>query len=224
MNKSITTNEENKPRFTARATLVALGYKLKKEKVLQPITEGVKISQKTVKYTPTEKLQDALIGILSGAKGLYEINKRVRPDKALQRAFGREGCAEQSVVQNTLDASTEKNVRQMQIAFDKIYQRHSQGYRHNYKKEFLLLDADMTGRPCGRKAAFASKGYFANKRNRRGRQEGYLVATPYNEIVTKQLFDGKTQLPKALVSLIEVAEKTLGLEQDKKNGSALFFE
>ena len=224
MNKSITPDKENKSKFTSRATLVALGYKLKKKKLLQPIEECVRISQKTVKYTPTEKLQDALIGILAGSKGLYEINKRVRPDKALQRSFGRKGCAEQSVVQNTLDASTDKNAKQMQIAFDKIYQRHSQGYRHDYEKDFLLLDADMTGRPCGRKAAFASKGYFAKQRNRRGRQEGYLIATHYDEIVTKQLFDGKTQLPKALIPLIEVAEETLGLDQDKKNENAPSFE
>ena len=56
----------------------------------------------------------------------------------------------------------------------------------------------MTGRPCGKKAAFASKGYFAKQRNRRGRQEGYLLATRYEEIVAKRLFDGKTQLTKAL--------------------------
>jgi len=43
----------------------------------------------------------------------------------------------------------------------------------------------MTGRPCGKKAAFASKGYFAKQRNRRGRQEGYVVASTYQEIVIK---------------------------------------
>jgi hypothetical protein len=193
-----------------------LGIKLRKKKVFQPVIENVKISQKTIIYTPTEKLLDAMISILSGAHGIYEINKRVRSDKALQRAFGREGCAEQSVVQNTLDACTKKNTVQMQVAYDRIYKRHSQGWRHNYKKEWQLLDADMTGRPCGRKAAFASKGYFAKQRNRRGRQEGYLIATHYDEIVTKQLFDGKIQLPKALIPLIRSAEKTLDLDEDEK--------
>jgi len=60
----------------------------------------------------------------------------------------------------------------------------------------------------------ASKGYFAKQRNRRGRQEGYLIATRYDEIVTKQLFDGKTQLSKALTSLLRSAEKTLSLDGD----------
>jgi hypothetical protein len=74
----------------------------------------------------------------------------------------------------------------------------------------------MTGRPCGKKAAFASKGYFAKQRNRRGRQEGYLIATHYEEIVAKQLFDGKTQLTRALRPLVAAAERTLGLEQDEE--------
>lgn len=73
----------------------------------------------------------------------------------------------------------------------------------------------MTGRPCGKKAAFATKGYFAKQRNRRGRQEGYLIATWYEEIVAKQLFDGKIHLTKALCPLVEAAEKTLGLDQDQ---------
>jgi hypothetical protein len=214
MNKSITISEEVKKCFSARATLAALGVKICQMKLFEPITQKVQIAQKTVKYRPTEKLMDAEIAILAGAHGMVEINKRVRPDRGLQAAFDRDGCAEQSVVQDTLDACTKENIIQMQEALDMIYRQHSRGYRHNYEKGWQLLDADMTGRPCGKKAAFATKGYFAKQRNRRGRQEGYLIATLYEEIVAKQLFDGKTQLTKALRPLVEAAEKTLGLDQD----------
>jgi hypothetical protein len=216
MDKSIIISQEVKQKFTARATLAALGVKVRQLKLIEPINEKVKIGQKTVKYTPIEKLTDGLIAILAGAHGLVEINKRVRPDRGLQAAFGREGCAEQSVVQDTLDACTGENVDQMQAALDKIYRQHSQGYHHDYRKNWQLLDADMTGRPCGRKAAFASKGIFAKQRNRRGRQEGYLIATHYEEIVAKQLFDGKTQLTRALRPLVTAAEKSLALDQDEE--------
>jgi hypothetical protein len=64
----------------------------------------VQIRQKTVKHTPIDKLTDALISLLAGAHGLVEINTRLRADPGLQRAFGRQACAEQSVVQETLDA------------------------------------------------------------------------------------------------------------------------
>ena len=89
MDKSIIISEEVKAYFTAHATLAALGRKVCEMKLFEPICEKVKIAQKTVKYTPIEKLIDAEIAILAGAQGMVEINKRVRPDRGLQAAFGR---------------------------------------------------------------------------------------------------------------------------------------
>jgi hypothetical protein len=83
--------------------------------------------------------------------------------------FGRQGCAEQLVISDTLNACTADNVLQMEEAWRMIYQQHSAAYRHDYEAELQILDADMTSMPCGKKAAFASKGYFAKQRNRRGR-------------------------------------------------------
>jgi hypothetical protein len=171
MNESIIISEQVRQQFSARATLVGLGVKVRRLSVLEPMEQQVKIAQKTVKYTPLDKLTDGLIAILAGAHGLVEINKRVRPDAALQAAFGRASCAEQSVVQDTLDACTDENVKQMQTAVDHIYCFQSQGYRHAYQQRLQLLDIDTDGLPCGKKAAFATKGYFARRPNRRGRTE-----------------------------------------------------
>jgi hypothetical protein len=100
--------------------------------LLAPIKEKVKIAQKTIKHEPLEKLQDALITILAGAHGLSEINTRLRSYPALQRAFGREACADQSVVQATLNACTPTNVGQMMLALDAIFQKHSLAYSHDF--------------------------------------------------------------------------------------------
>jgi len=190
MAKSTTTQKQHN--YTPRAPLVALGMKFSQLGVFRPIVERVQIAQKVVKYTLAGKLVDALMTILAGAHGLVEANKRVRPDRALQRAFGRDGCAEQSVVSETLNASTPENVEQMWQAMKEIYQQHSAGYRHNYEQSLQLLDIDMTGQPCGKKAAFATKGYFAKQRNRRDRQLGRVLATRYEEIVIDRVYDGKT--------------------------------
>ena len=88
MNECITISEEAKQYISARATLVALGVKVREQKLFEPICEKVRIAQKTVKYTPTEKLMDAEIAILLGAHGMVEINKRVRANRGLQAAFG----------------------------------------------------------------------------------------------------------------------------------------
>ena len=172
MDKSIIISERVKVHFSSHASLAALGRKVKKLRVFEPIGQQVKIVQKMVKYSPSEKLMDAFITLLAGAQGLVEINKRLKADPGLQQAFGRTGCAEQSVVQDTLDACSAENVAQMHQAMEAIFRRHSQTYRHEYQLNWQVLDVDMTGRPCGKKARFASKGYFAKQRNRRGRQEG----------------------------------------------------
>lgn len=221
MNESIIITEPARRCFSAHASLAALGVKLRQLKLWDPIQAKVRIAQKTVKYTPAEKLLDGFLALLSGVQGMVEINKQVRADPALQAAFGRSGCAEQSVVQDTLDASTAVNVEQIHQALDTIYRQHSQGYRHDYGRQWQLLEIDMTGHPCGKKAAFASKGYFAKQPNRRGRQEGYVVATRYQEIVIKRVFSGQTQLPTALQPLVSAAEQTLDLDAEKRTRTIL---
>jgi hypothetical protein len=101
-----TGNKQSTRRCSPSATLAALGIKLKHFNFFGQIAERVKINQKTVKHAPIDKLYDAFITILTGAHGLSEINTRLRSDEALQRAFGRACCAEQSVVQETLSACT----------------------------------------------------------------------------------------------------------------------
>ncbi len=203
--------------FTGCAMLAAIGIKLRDLKVFEPIEHTVQIAQKTIKDRPSDKLYDALISLLAGAHGLVEINTRLRADAALQRAFGRSRCAEQSVVQDTLNACTAQNVEQMEQAMDMIYRQHSQGYQHDYQADYQVLDVDMSGLPCGPKAAFATKGYFAKQRNRRGRQLGRVLASRYQEVVVDRLFDGKTQLTRALQPLMRAAETTLHLDQGKRS-------
>jgi len=213
-------NESTTPptkQFSSCVSLAAIGIKLRDLKVFEPIEQTVQIGQKTIKDSPTDKLYDALISLLAGAQGLVEINTRLRADAALQRAFGRSRCAEQSVVQDTLNACTAENVEQMEHALDTIYRQHSQGYQHDYEADFQILDVDMSGMPCGPKAAFATKGYFAKQRNRRGRQLGRVLASRYQEVVVDRLFDGKTQLTRALQPLMLAAEKTLHLDEYKRS-------
>ena len=152
------TSSEVRRHFSPAASLAALGVHLRHLDLFGPIRDRVKIAQKTVKYSPIDKLSDAFISILAGAHGLVEINTRLRSDPVLQTAFGRTACAEQSVVQDTLNACTAEQVSQFSQALTTIYRQHSQGYAHDYQAAWQILDADLTGMPCGKKAAFASKG------------------------------------------------------------------
>jgi hypothetical protein len=104
----------------------------------------------------------------------------------------------------------------LQQALTTIYRTHSQGYQHDYTATWQVLDVDMSGLPCGPKAAFATKGYFAKQRNRRGRQLGRVLATRYQEIVVDQLFEGTTQLTAALQPLVQAAEAVLDLNDTRR--------
>jgi hypothetical protein len=101
-------------------SLAALGVQLRQIDLFGPIRDRVKIAQKTVKYTPLDKLQDAFISILAGAHGLSEITTRLRADPVLQAAFGRTACADHSVVQDTLHACTAEQVTQWDQALTTI--------------------------------------------------------------------------------------------------------
>jgi hypothetical protein len=201
---------------TPHATLVALGLKVQQLDLFRPIREQVQIRQKTVRYTPIQKLYDAWIAILAGAQGLVEVNTRLRSDPALQAAFGREACAEQFVIQDTLDACDATTVQQMEQALTTIFRQHSQAYHHDYAQQVQVVDVDITGLPCGPKAAFATKGYFAKQRNRRGRQLGRVLATHYHEVVVEHLLPGTDQLPKALRPLVEATEQVLELDEARR--------
>jgi hypothetical protein len=218
MQQSITesSTSEASVTFTACASLAALGCQLQHLQLFEPIRSQVQIAQKTVLHSPCDKLFDAFITILAGAHGLVEVNTRLRCDVALQQAFGRTSCADQSTIQDTLNACTEQNVRELTTALTRIYRSHSQAYRHDYHSQRQLLDVDLSGMPCGKKAALATKGYFPNQRNRRGRQLGRVLASRSGEVVSDQLFAGSKGLVKALQPMVEAAEQVLELDADKR--------
>jgi hypothetical protein len=174
--------------YSPRASLAALGLKIVELKIFEPLYRLINIDQKKVNYSPVDKLIDAFIGILAGAKATYQVNNLVRPDPGLQRAFGRDGCAEQSVIQDTLNACTSKNVAQIYQALNEILRNHSQAYRHNYKTAYQILDLDITGLPCGRKAAESKKGYFSDQGIRYGRQLGRVIAANYEESIVDRVY------------------------------------
>ena len=103
-------------KFSARASLAAVGVRMRQLGIWQVIERQVRIEQKVIKHTPSNKLLDAFINILAGGQGLVEVNTRVRPDEGVQRAFGRAVCAEQSTVSETLNQCTEETVEQLRQA------------------------------------------------------------------------------------------------------------
>jgi hypothetical protein len=207
--------------FSGHASLASVGMWITENEVWNRIEECVKIKQKVVKHTPTDKMKDLLINILAGGHGIADVNNRVRVDKTMQLAFGRSVCAEQSTISETLNASTGENVLEFAGALKVIYQKHGQGYQHDYEKKCQVLDIDLSALLAGKQAEGATKGYFSGHKNRRGRQLGRVVSSLYNEIVCEKLYPGTVQLEKNLPELIEMAENMLDLDEDRRKRTIL---
>lgn len=201
---------------SSRAGLAAVGVWFSEKGVWDHVRSRVVIRQKVVRHTPVNKLLDALIGILAGGAGVVEVNTLVRPDAALQRAFGRVDCAEQSTISETLSACTTENVGQMRAAIRAILDVHGGCRRHDFGAGLLLVDVDVTGLPTRLKGEGVSKGYFSGSPNCRGRQLGRVLATSYDEVVVDKLYDGKLQLTSSLPELVAEAETVLDLDAARR--------
>jgi hypothetical protein len=183
------------------------------------VREVVQIKQKVHQHDPLDKLLDCFINILAGGHGLNEINLRVRPDVALQAAFGRSRCAEQSTISRTLNACTADTVAQLRQVTEAILRQYGSSYQHDYQQRPQLLDVDLTGLIAGRLGEGVTKGYFAHHRNARGRQLGRVLATHYDELLVDQLYPGRHQLHQGLAALIEQAERTLNLSEKQRENT-----
>jgi hypothetical protein len=101
-------------------------------------------------YTPVQKLEMFLVAVLAGAKAVSHTETTVRLDPALVSAFGLPGCAEQSTIAQTLNAATEQDVADLQAALGEIFDSYSQSRQHEFTREFLVLDVDLSPLPESR--------------------------------------------------------------------------
>jgi hypothetical protein len=137
---------------TGRASLCALGEYLRCRCFFAPLREQVTVSQKTVRYRPIDKVLDALFGILCGAKTIAQSNVTIRIDPAVQRAFGRTGCADQSTIARTLRACAPENVAQLERVAWYYLKRYGATLHHHFAEQRLWVDVDLTPMPIGAKA------------------------------------------------------------------------
>ena len=108
------------------------------------------------------------------------------PLAALLR-LGRERCADQSTVADTLPSMPSPRRRSRNCAggqaVETIHRQQEQGrvFTHDFEQELLILEVDLTGLTASKNAEESTKGkgYFPGKRNRRGRQLVRVIASQY---------------------------------------------
>ncbi len=200
---------------SAYASLCGLGAYLRRTGFFAPLEAEVHIHQKTLKYTPVQKIEMLFVCLLAGAKAVAHSGLTLRVDRALQVAFGLPGCAEQSVLADTLDAATDADVAALRRACDALVRQHSQTIRqvrHELARTRLTLDLDLSPCPTGATAEGAERSYMGRYRSKTGRRLIRVRAAPFQEILWEDVRPGRTveSLP-VLQEVVEAVEQLLGL-------------
>src|ERR671922_249043 len=203
-------------RTTSRASLCALGEYLRRHCFFAPLPEQVTIPQKTVRHRPVEKVLDALLGILCGAKTISQRNGTIRLDPAVQRAFGRTGCAEQSTIARTLQASTPETVDQLSRVSWYYLKRYGETPHHRYAERLLWVDIDVTPLPIGAQAEGSERTWMGRNRSKTGRKTLRVTASDYREILHETLLRGKASAVPALKTALGDLETRLGWSRERR--------
>ena len=207
--------------ITGRASLCALGEYLRRHCFFAPVREQVQVPQKTVRHRPIEKVLDGLLGILCGAKTIAQSNITIRVDPAVQRAFGRTGCAEQSTIARTLQASTAETVAQLSRVSWYYLKRYGQTPHHRFAERLLWVDVDITPMPIGAKAEGSERTWMGRNRSKTGRKTLRLTASDYRAILHETLLRGKATAVPALKTALQEVEGRLGWTHERRQRTVL---
>ncbi len=200
---------------SGHASLCILGKYLRQIGFFEPLERRVHIQQKVLKYTPIQKLEMLLVGVLTGIKAVSHTATTVRVDVALTAAFGLPGCADQSVLADTLDAASEADVADLQAALAELFEKYSQVRQHAFEQELLVLDVDLSPLPASKHAEGSERGYLGRSRSKTGRKLVRVRAAGTGEIVWQTVISARSveSLP-LLQEAIQAAELLLGLAGD----------
>lgn len=221
MHQDNTTVGQRKWYDSGHASLCLLGSYLRSIDFFVPLEQRVKIQQKVLKYTAVQKLEMLFVGLLAGIKAVSHMATSVRVDPVLMAAFGLPGCAEQSVLADTLDAATDEDVASLQEALAVIFGRYSQACQHDFTQDFLLLDVDLSPLPASKHAEGSERGYMGRCRSKTGRKLVRVRMAKTQETVWETVVSGRTaeSLP-VLQEAIRAAERLLGLSGEDEHTAA----
>jgi hypothetical protein len=153
------TDELTNTQFAPLAVIFAL---YQQNNRLEPL-KNVLLEMRARDFSPTDKLVQILVSILSGCKTLSEVNSRLKSETLLSCALGWERFADQSNLSRTLDELSQKQIATLRASTTQIWRDHSRVIGRDWRS-YLWLDFDLTGLPCGPLAQASQKGYFGDKK------------------------------------------------------------
>lgn len=202
---------KNLDAMTQFAPLVAVGCYLRDSDLLSPVMSRLSFGQATHTERPVAALLDLWVSMLAGCRSVRQINTRIRPDRVLAQAWGREQFAEQSTIARVLDGCQAEQVAQLRSGVSQVYR-------------WLGAAPSFMGGSCShdryRSDGFACRtpsrrqhtGVFPGKRGRVvGNSDSRIGATDYNETVSSLLYPDNTLSQQVLKDAVLTLEAMLPL-------------
>lgn len=192
-----------------------LGAHLRLTGFFRPLEERLQLKQKVLKYTPAQKLELLFVALLAGAQSVYHTATTLGGDRARQAAFGRPGCADQSVIADTLDAATAADVATFREVVEATVVRFSRARRHDFGRGVLVVDRDLSPLPASKRAEGSERGYMGRNRSKTGRKLVRVRAADYQETVWEAVVPGTTaESREGFKAAVAATERLLGRDGD----------
>jgi hypothetical protein len=102
---------------------------------------------------------------MSNCHTISQLNTRIRPDRALARAWGVTCFAQQATVADSLDHFSDAHIQPLRAAMSHIYRREGQALRPQGPQQGVRIrDIALTGLPASKRAQGSTKGYLSGKK------------------------------------------------------------
>lgn len=184
----------------------------------------VKVKQKVYYFTPNQKIMQVMASMMFGCEDNKRMNKILREDNPeYSQYFGLSRWVDQSVISDTFRVVTADNVCQLESVWKEsleVTQIIGNLRRRIEAGEYITIDIDLTGDVCkSRDDPTVTKGYFAGKKGKTGRQKAWAYTTDSHGMIQHLLAleygSGKMKLHDCLGSLLDKLITLFGLEKDK---------
>jgi hypothetical protein len=97
-----------------------------------------------------------------------------------------------------------------------IGRRYSAVYSHDFEREMLVVEVDLTGLRAFKNSEDSTEGYFSGERNATGRQLLRVSAPQYKEVLFKKLYPGNTTSCEVLKESLKETERFVELDAAKR--------
>ena len=105
---------------------------------------------------------------------------------------------------------------QLREAVEAIGRRYSATFSHDFERQMLVVEVDLTGLRASKRAEGSTKGYFSGERNATGRQLLRVSVPQYKEILFEKLYAGNTTSCEVLKESIRELERILSLAEERQ--------